>query len=911
MIDIFAPAIRLANKLRYPQKLILLGGMIFIAFLFLLFILFQQLSQTVESSKAQLEGVEHIVELNSIIKLVQQYRGLSLHGKDASIKISTLQKKRQQEIDEKLNQFLSVLDPKMSLIIRSGNPFNFENETDLSRIIEFWGRIKDQDQKVSSQAEFKEITELVKQLHLLMKLISGHYQLLSDTDISAYYMTDILLHSGTDITETMGNLRAIMFASLVDKPAVKAEDTVVSEIKFSLDSNIEDFTYKLSKIVHFTPELREKMTFVHSQLLVQRDNILKQFNQYILNEEAKISPEELWNTATLNIDQIFKLLDEHIAPSLKKHIQSKINRAYFIIELSIFATLVVMLLMIYFSIAWYKSMINSIDHIRTRVSKFSDNDFSSEIQLNTSDELKDISVSINDMVSKINRSRDRLMFQQEAINRHAIISITDVKGNITYVNSKFEQISQYSKDELIGQNHRMIRSDHHSLEFFRDMWQTISRGNVWHGEIKNRAKDGSFYWIEATIVPRLNNKGKPIQYIAIRTDITNIKVMEMELMKTNKALLSEQLTTKEEAKRLDNIIDIAMDASIQIDVQGIIVGWNRRAEIIFGWSKAEAIGSVLHTLVIPEKYRKSHIEGFGRCLKRGISDFFNSPLEITGLNSQGKEFPIEISVSQVEYKGSYQFSAFIRDLSQQKNYEASILQAKESATKANRVKSDFLSSMSHELRTPLNAILGFAELIEMGSGTPLSDKQRKSMKQIIGSGEHLLNLVNDVLELSEIESGNIKLSIEPLEIKNEIKGALSLMTAVAENSDIEIKTPSELPFKLLADKTKLKQILINLITNAIKYNRKGGSVTLNWQKTRSNRLRISVIDTGIGISDENKAKLFVAFDRLGQEKSKIEGTGIGLVVTKQLVESMDGIIGVDSIENQGSNFWFELPLAES
>lgn len=255
--------------------------------------------------------------------------------------------------------------------------------------------------------------------------------------------------------------------------------------------------------------------------------------------------------------------------------------------------------------------------------------------------------------------------------------------------------------------------------------------------------------------------------------------------------------------------------------------------------------------------------------------------------------------------------AFVMDIGERIRSQNELREAKEEADRANQAKSEFLSSMSHELRTPLNGILGFAQLLEYDPGLPLQPPQKDKTDQIIKSGNHLLELIDQVLELAKIEAGKISVSLEDLPICTIYDECTPLITTMAEKRNISLDVECDESADILvhADHTRLKQVLLNLLSNAVKYNRDGGSITVCGSTTPRDMLHITVTDTGLGIPDDQQAKLFQPFERLGRETSEIEGTGIGLTITRELVRLMGGDIGFSSEVGKGTTFWIDIPCA--
>ncbi|WP_448188234.1 ATP-binding protein [Azospirillum sp. sgz301742] len=371
---------------------------------------------------------------------------------------------------------------------------------------------------------------------------------------------------------------------------------------------------------------------------------------------------------------------------------------------------------------------------------------------------------------------------------------------------------------------------------------------------------------------------------------------------------AEQALTASEG-RVRAIMDTVLEGIVVADERGIIQAFNPAAERIFGLTAAQAIGNELGILMAPAD-AAAHRKYLERYLMAGEAWVIGRNREVTGRRRDGSEFPLDIAVSELITDEGRLFIGALRDISARKAIERQLIAAKDQAESANRAKSEFLNSMSHELRTPLNAILGFAQLLEMDSPAALPAKRAEYVQLILRAGHHLLSLIEDVLDLAKIEAGRVELAVEPVALGTAVTEALDIVGPVADAAGITIVNEAGDGAPLvLGDARRVRQALVNLLSNGVKYNRPGGRVTVSVKPGDGGRPRVLVTDTGRGIPQDRLGELFEPFNRLNAERSAIEGTGIGLAITRRLIESMGGEVGATSQEGVGSTFWIALPAA--
>jgi len=497
---------------------------------------------------------------------------------------------------------------------------------------------------------------------------------------------------------------------------------------------------------------------------------------------------------------------------------------------------------------------------------------------------------------------------------------TDAQGVIQIFNVGAERMLGYAAADVLNKitpadisdpQEVITRAEALSLELatpitpgFEALVFKASRGIEDIYELTYIRKDGSRFPAMVSVTALRDAQDKVIGYLLIGTDNTARKQVEAEQARLDQRLRDQQFYTR-------SLIESNIDALMTTDPRGIITDVNQQMEALTGCSRDELIGA-------PFKSYFTDPERADAAIKRVLREGKVTNFELTAHARDGRETVVSYNASTFydRERNLQGMVAVARDVTDRKQFEYRLQEnnvelenAKAAAEKANLAKSEFLSSMSHELRTPLNAVLGFAQLMASDVPPPTS-AQKLSIDQILQAGWYLLRLINEILDLAMIESGKVTMSKESMSLTEVLQDCQAMIEPQAQKRGIQMTFPQlDAFFYVHADRTRVKQVIINLLSNAIKYNRVGGAVIVTCAATSENRVRISVKDTGDGLTPEQLAQLFQPFNRLGQESSTEEGTGIGLVVTKQLVELMGGVIGVESRVGFGSVFWFELPTA--
>jgi len=501
----------------------------------------------------------------------------------------------------------------------------------------------------------------------------------------------------------------------------------------------------------------------------------------------------------------------------------------------------------------------------------------------------------------------------------AILSM-DLTGHITSWNAAATRIFGYEIQEVMGRPVSLLAwpGEEERIEQFLE---TLRRGNrVDHTEVSRKHKNGRKILVSLSLSPIVDSWGTIIGIAKIARDITERAEAAGALADSKARLVEQEANSRAEMlaeRKFRELIENAPDAILQVNQAGAIVIANRTAETMFCYTREELMGLSVD-LLVPEANRAAHPTHRKTLASAGKSRPMGLGLDLFAQRKDGTQFPVEISLSPMNTETGVHVTAVIRDVTERKLTEQRVRTLQESymteleerhkeAERLNQLKSEFMASISHELRTPLHTIIGFAELMQEEGEGPLNFKQRRFMHHIHVDSEHLLGLINDVLDLSRIEAGGLNLHPEPVRLLLIVAESINAIQPYADSRSVAIIMGAEIDFSVIADPMRLRQILYNLLSNGAKFTQPGGEVHVD-AVVQENTVKITVSDTGLGIPPEECTRIFEKFYQVGLTPVGVrEGTGLGLAICKQLVEMQKGTIWVESELGKGSKFHFTLP----
>ena len=496
--------------------------------------------------------------------------------------------------------------------------------------------------------------------------------------------------------------------------------------------------------------------------------------------------------------------------------------------------------------------------------------------------------SARDITERKREEQDLLKLRTAVDTSGEVIFMTDREGVITFTNPEFTRLYGYAAAEVVGKTTaRILKSGVMKPEDYAYFWQTLLNKQVVKGELINKTKDGRLLNIEGSANPILDDEGNIAGFLAIQHDITE---------------------RKRTSQRYETILKTSIDSFWYCDAQGKILDVNDALCQMLGYDRKELLSMSVSDIEAVEKPEDT-AEHIKKIKQQGSDRFYTRHKR-----KDGKIIDIEVSTNYLKIEDG-QFFVFARDITERRKIEEDLKNAKQVADVANKAKSEFLANMSHELRTPLNAINGFSEVLLEKYFGDLNTKQEEYVRDILESGNHLLSLINDILDLSKVEAGKEVLELAQVDIKPLLENSLVMIKekSMKHNIALEIEIPNNLTnFQIIADQRKLKQVMYNLLSNAAKFTPDGGKISVETLRQKK-IIQVSVSDTGIGIPKEDQGEIFNEFYQVrNDQEAKQQGTGLGLSLVKRYIEMHGGRVWVESEgSGKGSKFSFTLPIKQN
>ncbi len=527
-------------------------------------------------------------------------------------------------------------------------------------------------------------------------------------------------------------------------------------------------------------------------------------------------------------------------------------------------------------------------------------------------------VAVKEDITERQRSEDELRKLYLAVEQSPeSIVITNTAAEIEYVNEAFSRSTGYTREEATGLNPRVLKSGRTPQATYQDMWDTLTRGDSWSGILFNRRKDGSEYEEQATITPVRQADGGISHYLAIKEDVTERRRMSLELEQYRTNL--EQLVASRTAELTDVSRELMLASEEQLAIfdtassgmalikDRIVVNCNKRLSEMFGWMEGAMVGQPTTIWYANAEAEKEVVNAYAH-IWQGQAHRREQQL----VRKDGSLFWARLTGRAIDVKDHSKGTVWvIDDIADERAAAEAMRHAKELAEDAARTKADFLANMSHEIRTPMNAVIGMTHLMLK---TELLPRQRDYMKKIMDSGQHLLGIINDILDVSKLEAGKLGIEHIAFDLEKVLANVSNLISekVAAKGLELIIDMDRNVPNNLLGDPLRLSQVLINYANNAVKFTARGEVdvvVRLREQTEHDALIYFAVRDTGIGLSPEQCSKLFQSFQQADSSTTRqFGGSGLGLAISKKLVDLMQGEVGVESVLGHGSTFWFTVRL---
>ena len=945
MMGFFSPAIAILNRLRYSAKFVLISFFFSVPLGLVLIIFINETNQTLAFTEKELIGNASLRPVRTLLDHFQQHRGAtqtSLTGEDAfQEKIIVLQAAIEKDIHT-----LDKKDQELGLLLGTTRQWNSVKRQ--------WWNIQRSIHSLSPQENFDRHTTLIADLLRVITQIGDQSNLILDPDLKSYYLMNAVLTDLPTLTEQLGQARGIGATAAARQALSAHEQFRLSNLSGMIQARQlalhRNFGVAFREIPALKPQLEPALKDVLTSTSVFLDLL---HDQFINKKTPSILPVEYWRKASAAIDATFHLYDQ-TSPALDAVLQMRLDD----LTMKNVAVLTIVsgagLIVLYLFIGFYLSVRYTVTHLENTSQRLASGQMETMENLpETKDELAQVARAFDLLATHLRTEWQQARIeaahakeaettlreksaafesQMVAINKAQAVIEFDLEGTVLTANENFLHMTGYTLEEIQGQHHRMFceSSSVESLEY-QTFWAKLHRGKFYAGIFRRIGKGGKEIWVQATYNPIVNAQGQPYKVVKFATDITSRMRLE-EALKTKEDELGHAISFTQ------NLVDTTADGIITIDEYGMIESFNKAAQESFGYSENEILGKNV-SLLMPPPYRDEHDGYLEQYRRTGQPHIIGTIRELLGRHKNGTHFPIDLAVSEILMGSRRVFTGVVRDISKRKQTEKELrhhkenLQdlvaqrtqelslAKESAERANQAKSEFLSNMSHELRTPMHAILSFASMASDKLNTAPSEKILHYLTRVQDSGTRLLGLVNDLLDLSKLESGKMTLTMKEDNLRNIVEKVASDCELLLKAKGLNIhRQEPERPSTLECDPVKIGQVVLNLLSNAIKFTPNGKTITVTIQpdavsagKRKTDvgtlpALRLSVQDEGIGIPHDELKAVFDKFVQSSTTKTGAGGTGLGLAICKEIIEIHGGTIWAENRLEGGTCFSFLLPL---